>query len=149
MFSLILGPWLCSHVFLGSRPVLRLFEQPQSYRNPLAYSRKPLANQFQVRVSMENKLAQNLTLNLPAMNPVRVGEVMSNFESTMEDVDVIDETVNQAMESTTAKLTDQKEVDDLIRQVADENSLLLQELLPDLVASPGKCPPICLSLNFG
>lgn len=66
------------------------------------------------------------------MNLVQVATVMDKFTERVEDFQIMEETVNKTMDQTTANLVVKDDVDDLIRQVADEYNLQLEELLPNL-----------------
>jgi division protein CdvB (Snf7/Vps24/ESCRT-III family) len=68
------------------------------------------------------------------MNLVQVAQVMDKFTEKVEDFQILEETVNNTMEKTTANLVVKDDVDDLIRQVADEYNLQLEELLPAIAA---------------
>lgn len=57
---------------------------------------------------------------------------MEQFERKFEDMEVATDVIEKSMGSVTANMSDQQEVDGLIRQVADEYSLELNVLLPEI-----------------
>lgn len=63
---------------------------------------------------------------LASMDPEKISRVMEKFEQQFEDLDVHSETVENAMNATTAMSTPQDQVDTLMQQVADEAGLELQ-----------------------
>lgn len=94
-------------------------------------------------MSANQKLAQQLAgvtkaleHSTQSMNIIEVAKVMDRFSTSLEGVTVMEESIADAIDKSTATLVQQNEVDDLIRQVADEYSLELHSLLPDMVATP-------------
>jgi division protein CdvB (Snf7/Vps24/ESCRT-III family) len=77
--------------------------------------------------------------HIVAMNLVQVAQVMDKFTEKVEDFQILEETVNKTMDQTTANLVVKDDVDDLIRQVADEYNLQLEELLPNLAKASMPC----------
>lgn len=67
------------------------------------------------------------------MNLLEMAKVMDRFSSSMENFGVVEDSIADALDKSTATMVQQNDVDDLIRQVADEYSLELNALLPDLV----------------
>jgi len=76
---------------------------------------------------------------LDTTNLAATSQVMDRFASKLEDLEVMERTVNEAMDTTTSKLSAEDEVRSLIQEVADENNLQLKELLPGL-AEPRPSP---------
>jgi charged multivesicular body protein 1 len=94
-------------------------------------------------MSANQKLAQQLAgvskaleQSTQTMNILEVAKVMDRFSGTLEDVTVMEDSIADAIDKSTASMVQQSDVDDLIRQVADEYSLEIHSLLPDLVATP-------------
>jgi len=67
---------------------------------------------------------------MQTMNLVKIQETMDKFEKAFEDTDVMASTVTGSMESTTALSTPAGEVDDFMRQVAEENGLEMEGAMP-------------------
>eukprot|EP01127_Copromyxa_protea_P015441 TRINITY_DN4440_c0_g1_i1.p1 TRINITY_DN4440_c0_g1~~TRINITY_DN4440_c0_g1_i1.p1 ORF type:complete len:209 (-),score=54.83 TRINITY_DN4440_c0_g1_i1:53-649(-) len=67
-----------------------------------------------------------------SMNVLEVAKVMDRYSSVLEDVSVMEDSIADSIDKSTATLVKQNDVDDLIRQVADEFSLEVHSLLPDL-----------------
>jgi len=83
---------------------------------------------------------------METMNLERISLVMDKFESQFSDLDVQTSYMEDAMGSTTAVSTPQDQVDSLMRQMAEEQNIELQQDLaakevPDL-APPQRAPPI-------
>ncbi|KAF7352599.1 Vacuolar protein-sorting-associated protein 46 [Mycena venus] len=74
---------------------------------------------------------------MESMNLERISMVMDKFESQFADLDVQTSYMEDAMGSTTAVSTPQDQIDQLIRQTADEADLELQH---DLNAVPQEAP---------
>eukprot|EP01120_Amphizonella_sp_Union-15-10_P012540 TRINITY_DN5591_c0_g1_i1.p1 TRINITY_DN5591_c0_g1~~TRINITY_DN5591_c0_g1_i1.p1 ORF type:complete len:199 (+),score=43.00 TRINITY_DN5591_c0_g1_i1:96-692(+) len=73
--------------------------------------------------------------SMKEMNLEKMTQVMDQFEKQFEDLDVQSEYVENAINQTTALTTPQDQVDDLIKQVADEHNLELGEQLGHLRVS--------------
>ncbi|RKO95690.1 hypothetical protein CXG81DRAFT_13475 [Caulochytrium protostelioides] len=69
-----------------------------------------------------------------SMNLEQMSMIMDKFEHQFEDLDVQTEYMENAMGQTTAQTTPQDQVDDLMRQVAEENGLALEMDLPGVAA---------------
>merc|ERR1719228_1569023 len=69
-----------------------------------------------------------------SMELEKISEVMDQFESTFEDLDVHTSVMEDAMGSATATTTPTSQVDDLIRQVAEEAGLEVSEQLASVPA---------------
>ncbi|KAJ6515653.1 Snf7 family [Mycena sanguinolenta] len=74
---------------------------------------------------------------MESMNLERISMVMDKFETQFADLDVQTSYMEDAMSSTTAVSTPQDQIDQLIRQTADEADLELQH---DLDAVPQQAP---------
>lgn len=72
-----------------------------------------------------------------ALDVQKVSFVMEQFEKNFEDVEVASDVVEQSMTKLTSNMAAQTDVDDLIRQVADEYSLELKLLLPAIAEPAG------------
>merc|ERR1712227_150628 len=68
-----------------------------------------------------------------SMELTKITEVMDKFESQFEDLDVHTSVMENAMGSATTTTTPANQVDDLIRQVAEESGL---EISAQLVSAP-------------
>eukprot|EP01125_Pyxidicula_operculata_P003872 TRINITY_DN1537_c0_g1_i3.p1 TRINITY_DN1537_c0_g1~~TRINITY_DN1537_c0_g1_i3.p1 ORF type:complete len:135 (-),score=28.33 TRINITY_DN1537_c0_g1_i3:192-596(-) len=82
-------------------------------------------------------VSKALGQSIEQMNLAQVEKILSKFDENFEDIDVMEKTVNDAMEAQTAKMIPTDEVDSLIKEVADEYSLSLNELLPEIAVSTG------------
>jgi charged multivesicular body protein 1 len=60
---------------------------------------------------------------LQTMKLDKIQETMDKFEKAFEDTDVMSATVTGAMDSSTSMATPQSEIEDLMKEVADENQL--------------------------
>jgi len=60
--------------------------------------------------------------------------VMDAFAKKLEDMEIIERTVGNALEEDALRLASEDDVSNLIQEVADANHLQLQELLPSLSA---------------
>jgi len=78
-------------------------------------------------------VTKTLGKSIEDMNLEQVEKILSQFGEKFEDMEVMEETVTQAMDKTTANMVKQDDVDSLIQEVADEHNLVLKTLLPDLV----------------
>eukprot|EP01130_Rhizamoeba_saxonica_P004889 TRINITY_DN197_c0_g1_i2.p1 TRINITY_DN197_c0_g1~~TRINITY_DN197_c0_g1_i2.p1 ORF type:complete len:103 (-),score=26.55 TRINITY_DN197_c0_g1_i2:31-339(-) len=71
--------------------------------------------------------------SMAGMNVLEVAQIMDKFEQQVENHDLAIETVDQTLRSSEMQqVTNPGDVDELIQQVALQNSLELHELLPDL-----------------
>merc|ERR1711868_247737 len=68
-----------------------------------------------------------------SMELTKITEVMDKFESQFEDLDVHTSVMENAMGSATTTTTPANQVDDLIRQVAEESGL---EISAQMAAAP-------------
>lgn len=66
---------------------------------------------------------------LQTMQLDKIQETMDKFEKAFEDTDVMAGTVTGAMDSSTSMATPQSEIDDLMKEVADENQLEFGEAI--------------------
>jgi len=70
-----------------------------------------------------------------SMELEKITEVMDKFEKTFEDLDVHTGVMEGAMGAATATSTPASQVDDLIRQVAEENGLEVASALPSAASA--------------
>lgn len=77
------------------------------------------------------------------MDVQKVSMVMDQFEKKFEDMEVASDVMDKSMNAVTANMAAQDDVDDLIRQVADEHSLELKVLLPEIGQKQGACLKPC------
>ncbi len=68
-------------------------------------------------------VVKSLDKAINSMELQKISEVMDKFESQFEDLDVRTSVMNDAMGSATTTTTPVDQVDDLIKQVAEENGL--------------------------
>jgi len=82
-----------------------------------------------IKMKMVSKQMQTVTKGmgkvLYSMNPVKISMVMDSFEKNFEQLDVSTNFMENAMDQNMALLTPEKEVNDLMTQIADENNLNL------------------------
>lgn len=77
---------------------------------------------------------------LKTMDVEKIGKVMDKFESNFEDLDVRSAYMTNAMDSTTAGVTPESEVSELIQMVADEHGLQVAGELDDAGTVSHKTP---------
>jgi len=68
---------------------------------------------------------------MQSMDVEQMSATMSKFEDTLENIDVATATMTGSMDTATATMTPQEQVDDLIARVADENGLEVDAMLAD------------------
>ena len=69
---------------------------------------------------------------LGAMDLVKVNETMTNFESMFDNLDVNNEMMNQVFDNVNAGTHNEKEVNNLIGQVAEEFNMKLEGELSEI-----------------
>jgi hypothetical protein len=87
-----------------------------------------------------------------ALDIQKVSTVMEQFEKKFEDMEVAADVMDKSMNSVTSNMAAQDDVDSLIRQVADEYSLELKVLLPEIGQRDGAYfprLPDCLVIDRG
>ncbi|KAF7730845.1 Charged multivesicular body protein 1a [Apophysomyces ossiformis] len=94
-----------------------------------------------VSSSMAN-VVKGVDKAMESMNLEKISMVMDKFESQLEDLDVQASTVEGAMVGSSSGLTSESEVDILMKQVADEQSLELTQRLLDLEPSKVLAKPV-------
>ncbi|CAF4192391.1 unnamed protein product [Adineta steineri] len=67
-----------------------------------------------------NKMLENVNKD---MNANELVKIMDKFEQTFEDFDIKDQVINNAMNQAIATSTPTEAVQDLLRQIADENQI--------------------------
>ena len=65
-------------------------------------------------------VVKGLDKAMGSMNLVEMSEIMDKFETQIDELDVIDQTMGQAMDSTTGSTVNPTAVDDLMKQMADD-----------------------------
>mmetsp|Transcript_17224 Transcript_17224/g.27825 ORF Transcript_17224/g.27825 Transcript_17224/m.27825 type:complete len:205 (-) Transcript_17224:40-654(-) len=83
------------------------------------------------------KTVKGMDKTLKSMDVEKIGKVMDKFESNFEDLDVRTAYMDNAIDSTTAGVTPESEVTELIQMVADEHGLALSGQLDE---APTKAP---------
>lgn len=78
-------------------------------------------------------VVRTMDASLASMNPMRVANVMDHFEKQFEDLDVVTTQMNSSVESSTALMAPQADVDKLIEITAQEYALDLKVVMPDYV----------------
>ena len=81
-------------------------------------------------------IVKSLDRSLQANNLEQVASTMDQFEKQFENLDIQSEFVNDAMNNQAAMSTPEDEVNTLLMQVADENSLELNLNMPNANAAP-------------
>lgn len=84
-------------------------------------------------------VVKGLDKAMGSMNLVEMSDIMDKFETQIDELDVIDQTMGQAMDSTTGSTVNPTAVDDLMKQMADDMGMEAQEdmaALPDVAAAP-------------
>ena len=81
--------------------------------------------------SMSN-LTQKMSSALGAMDLVKVNEVMGNFEKMFDNLDVNADFMDRVMDNVTAGTYEEKDVNSLIGQVAQEHNLKLESEFQDI-----------------
>ena len=81
-----------------------------------------------------------LDRSLKANNLEQVASTMDQFEKQFENLDIQSEFVNDAMNNQAAMSTPEDEVNNLMMQVADENSLELNLNMPNANTAPVHAP---------
>jgi hypothetical protein len=77
---------------------------------------------------------------LGTMDLVKVNETMSNFEKMFDNLDVNAEFMDRVMDNVNAGTYEEKDVNTLIGQVAQEFSLKLQDEFSDIGTVKNKAP---------
>lgn len=77
-------------------------------------------------------VTKGLDKAMASMNLEEVEKIMSKFETTFEDLDVRESTMEQAMGSAFATSAPTNQVEDLMKQVAAENDLDIADQLKEL-----------------
>merc|ERR1712106_1136438 len=101
------------------------------------------ASRVQTAVTMKGvaknmeSVTKALDKAINSMELQKISEVMDKFESQFEDLDVHTSVMEGAMGSAPTSMTPAPQVDDLIRQVAEENGLEVEE---QLASVPGADP---------
>ena len=91
----------------------------------------------QVNSSMTG-VVRGMDRALDQMNVEQISEVMTQFEQVFEDMDVRSGYMEDTMNSTTATITPQEEVNDLVSMIADENGLEIGEMMDELGNNVGR-----------
>ncbi|GBG28184.1 Charged multivesicular body protein 1 [Hondaea fermentalgiana] len=86
------------------------------------------------------KTVAGMDKTLKSMDVEKIGKVMDKFEANFEDLDVRSAYMTEAMDSTTAGVTPESEVSELIQMVADEHGLQVAGDLDDAGVVSTKTP---------
>jgi charged multivesicular body protein 1 len=78
------------------------------------------------------KINREMEKTMQTMDVQKVAKLAEAFEKNFENLDVVTDVVDNKIDVTTATLIPPDQVDELIRQVADEYSLELHTLLPEI-----------------
>ena len=73
------------------------------------------------------KVTKNLGAVMKNMDTVKMGVTMEKFETLLEDFDVTTGTMEASFDTVSASTTPADQVDDLMKQVAEEHDLTLFE----------------------
>lgn len=77
-----------------------------------------------------NGVVKSMDAALKAMNLEKITELMDKFEKSFENLDVQSQVMEGTMQNTSTLTTPQNQVDDLMREVADEAGIELNMELP-------------------
>lgn len=92
---------------------------------------------IQQKISNNMKeIVKNMERALREMNILEITDVMDRFEHYFERLDVRAATVQNAMESTSTTSTPSNLVDRLMKQIADEAGIEMQQAIPRAVEEP-------------
>jgi hypothetical protein len=80
------------------------------------------------------QLTQTMTSALGAMDLVKINESMSNFEKMFDNLDVNAEFMDRVMDNVNAGTYEEKDVNGLIGQVAQEFNIKLEDQFSDISA---------------
>jgi len=72
-------------------------------------------------------ITQRLGPSLNAMNITQISQTMDDFEKVLEDQDVMTDTITGAIDTATSTMTPADDVDTMMREVADEHGLEMQQ----------------------
>ena len=82
-------------------------------------------------------MTQRMSSALGTQNLVEVNEVMQNFEKMFDNIDVNAEFMDKAMDNIDAGTYDEKDVNSLINEVAQENNMDLKDEFSGLDVKSG------------
>ncbi len=80
------------------------------------------------------QLTQTMSSALGAMDLVKVNETMKNFETMFDNLDVNAEFMDRVMDNVNAGTYEEKDVNNLIGQVAQEFNIRLEDQFSDLTS---------------
>ena len=80
------------------------------------------------------QLTQTMSSALGAMDLVKVNETMKNFETMFDNLDVNAEFMDRVMDNVNAGTYEEKDVNNLIGQVAQEFNIRLEDQFSDISA---------------
>jgi hypothetical protein len=87
------------------------------------------------------QLTQTMTQAVGAMDLIKVNETMTNFEKMFDNLDVNAEFMDRVMDNVNAGAYEEKDVNSLIGQVAQEFNIKLEDQFSDISAK-NKIPEI-------
>lgn len=79
-------------------------------------------------LSLLGTVVKGMDQVLSSMNVDKIAKVMDQFEKSFENMDVTSEYVEGAMNSSTTAAMPEEQVDELMRMVADEHGLAMQDV---------------------
>jgi division protein CdvB (Snf7/Vps24/ESCRT-III family) len=82
-------------------------------------------------------MTERMSSALGTQNLVEVNEVMQNFEKMFDNIDVNAEFMDKAMDNIDAGTFDEKDVNSLINDVAEENHMKLSDEFGELTVKSG------------
>jgi len=85
-------------------------------------------------------VTKGMDVGLASMDVEKISAVMDKFEQQFEDLDVKSSYMDDTMAATTSSSTPVEQVDELVKMVADQNSLELGEAFSDLGPIGAKVP---------
>merc|ERR1712176_348741 len=87
-------------------------------------------------------MGKGMSTGIASMDIQKISTLMDKFEQQFEDLDVKTQYMDGVMNSTTATTTPVDQVDNLIKQVADENNLELGEAFTEAGPIGNKVPSL-------
>jgi len=82
-------------------------------------------------------MTERMSSALGTQNLIEVNEVMQNFEKMFDNIDVNAEFMDKAMDNIDAGTYDEKDVNSLISDVAEENNMQLKDEFGELNVKSG------------
>ncbi|XP_049849864.1 charged multivesicular body protein 1-like [Schistocerca gregaria] len=82
-----------------------------------------------------SKIVRTIESSMKSMNLEKIAQIMDQFEKQFENLDIQSEFIEKSISDTTALITPQEQVDDLIAMTAEMYNIDLKEKLPQLPES--------------